>query len=45
MPVCSVIQCLTQLPETVEVKLLGKSKSRMTGEKREGKGKGRAGMK
>ncbi len=42
---CSVIQCLTLLPEAIEVKLLRKSKNRTTGEEREEKGKGRAGMK
>lgn len=42
---CSVIQCLTQLPEAIEVKLLRKSKNRRTGGEKEKKGKGRAGMK
>lgn len=35
--VCSVTQCLNQLPEATEVKLLRTSKE-MTGEEQEGKG-------
>ena len=45
LPVCSVIQCLTRLPEAIEVKLLRKSKNGTMGEEREEEGKRRTGMK
>lgn len=40
--VCSVIQCLNQLPQATEVKLLRTSKD-MTGEEQEEKGKDEGG--